>query len=104
MLQTSELSQGLHNYSMFNGTPELCVKQYYSETSNIYLLSRKRIRSRSKLFFISICTAISANLSQIPFKLQMFGSKTCHVCAQLDQIRCPRLDENDGRSNGYVVG
>jgi len=92
---------------MFNGTQVLYAKQYYSETNNIYLLSRMHIRALSKLWFISILTAISANLAQIPFKLQMFGGKTCHVCAQLEQsyffIRCPCLDENDGRSNGHVV-
>ena len=40
----------------------------------------------SKKSSISILSAILVKRARTPFKLQMFGSPTCHVCTQLEHI------------------
>ena len=45
----------------------------------------------SKKSSISILSAILVNCARTPFKLQMFGSQTCHVCTQLEHVFLSRV-------------
>ena len=103
MRPTSEICR---RYCINRSTVHKFTKQY-RETDNIDPLSRKyfivtldenpHLRKAeayfnrsgsvsSKKSLISILSSILVKRARTPFKLQMFGSQTCHVCTQLEHV------------------
>ena len=56
----------------------------------------------SKKSSISILSATLVKRAQTPFKLQMFGSQTCHVCTQLEHVFLSRVHAYMKTTVGHV--